>query len=350
MLAKVAPPANDFQALARYLVRGKSGAPDPTRVAWVFTKNLPTDDPLLAATYMEATAQLSARTRKAAYHLMVAWHERERPTPELMQEVARQTLQLAGLGEHQALVMGHSDKPHPHLHILLNRVHPVTGRAWKTSHDFAAFDRIMRQLSSGYGFEYAPAHIFNPDATESLPKKPNSRATYAAKRGGPTRRLQWSRQDAQALGESLSEDLTRSSTPDDVLQMLANRGLALEAKGRGHVIGNAQGYVKLSNVPLEATAHGLGLLREAIAARTQPQRSRRRVFDVDGVDVTRAFMAMGLTDRDDLAAAIEDARRERQVRRRRADASTMLMPIIPAGPHSRRRGRIRFRAGDPKER
>ena len=44
MLAKVAPPTNDFAALARYLVHGKHGTtPNPMRVAWMFTANLPND-------------------------------------------------------------------------------------------------------------------------------------------------------------------------------------------------------------------------------------------------------------------------------------------------------------------
>lgn len=178
MLAKVTPPTNDFHALARYLVRGKPGAkPDPKRIAWVFTQNLPTDDTDLAAAYMTATAGLSARTKNAAYHMMIAWHERERPSPELMQQIARQTLELAGLAEHQALIMGHGNKPHPHLHILLNRVHPETGRAWKANHDFARLDSIMRLLASEHGCEYTPVHSYNPDLTDDKPKRPNSRAT-----------------------------------------------------------------------------------------------------------------------------------------------------------------------------
>jgi hypothetical protein len=67
MLAKVAPPTRDFFALTRYLVRGKAGhASSPDRVAWMMAQNLPSDDPELAA-----TAALSPRTRRAAYHLMV---------------------------------------------------------------------------------------------------------------------------------------------------------------------------------------------------------------------------------------------------------------------------------------
>jgi hypothetical protein len=330
MLAKIAPLTNDFQTVARYLVHGKSGARhDPSRVAWIISQNLPTDDPQLAAKYMAATAQMSARTKNAAYHLMIAWHANERPTPEAMQNVALQTLELAELAEHQALIMGHGDKPHPHLHILLNRVHPDTGRAWKTSHDFAVFDRIIRELSETHGFAFAPAHTYNPEDTAALPKKPNSAATYAAKRGATTNRPQWSRNDARALGKKLSEDLSAESTTDDLVSLLESEGLAIEPKGKGYVVGNAQGYAKFSRLALEASAHGFARQRHAIAPLPRTPINRRRVFDVDGVDITRALITWGVADREDLDAAIEDVVRQRQATMRNtATASTMLVPTI----------------------
>lgn len=72
-----------------YLVNGNSKTPDPKRVAWTISHNLPTDDPEQAAKLMTATAQLSKRCKKAAYHAMIAWAPDEKPSPEIMQIVAR---------------------------------------------------------------------------------------------------------------------------------------------------------------------------------------------------------------------------------------------------------------------
>ncbi len=358
MLAKVAPPSNDFHALARYLVRGKSGKPDPKRVAWLFTQNLPTDDPMLAAKYMEATANLSARTRKAAYHLMIAWHADERPTPEAMQDVARQTLHLAGLAEHQALVMGHGDKSHPHLHILVNRVHPDTGRAWKTSQDFARFDRIMRELADAHGFAFVPAHTFNPEVTDTLPKLPNSPATYAGKRGAPTLRPQWSKAHARTTGERLSESLGMDATADDVLNALEQNGLALEAKGSGHVVGNADGYAKLSSLNLTASAKRLALTVGDVTSRLHnclPTRHHTRsVFDVDAVDIARAFHAIGLLTKDDVRRTIEDVKAERQTRRRPSLSAEMMattgLTHLSAPKHAPSRSRAIAQGRSPRGR
>ncbi len=346
MLAKIAPSSNDFHTLARYLVDGKPGTtPHPQRVAWVFAQNLPTDEPDLAATYMTATAARSKRTRRAAYHLMIAWHERELPTPEAMHAVARETLEMAGLGEHQALIMGHGDKPHPHLHILLNRVHPETGRAWRTAHDFARFDRIMQALSESHGFAYVPSHAFNPELTDGLPTKPDSPATYAAKRGASTKRLQWSKAGARAYGEALSEDLDQASTWEDVEAALAESGLALEKKGKGYVVGNAASYAKLSDLRLEATAKLMSRERSPLHA---VRAAGRSILSVDEIDILRFLAVYGLADRKDISLAVEQRAQDRAQRLSRAGvdlrdafSSTNLKPRARAVRTKARRPRDR---------
>lgn len=121
---------------------------------------------------MTATAALSPRTKRAVYHFMIAWAPEERPAPELMQTIARETLARAGLEEHEALLMGHGDRDHAHLHMMVNRVNPKTGIAWRVSHDYARFDRIMRDLADQYGFRTVPAHFYAPDETDEMPEKP----------------------------------------------------------------------------------------------------------------------------------------------------------------------------------
>lgn len=333
MLCKIAPSRSDFHALADYLLHGKSKQnTDPKRVAWVAAQNLPTDDPLLAAQYMAATAAQSTRIKKAAYHLMIAWHQREFPTPEAMQEIARQTLALAGLEQHQALIMGHGDRPHPHLHIMLNRVHPETGRVWSTAHDYRRFDAIMRQLSDAHGFLFIPAHAYNRELTDDQPSGPTSPAAYAAKRGANTRRLKWSRASARHLGMDLSEDLTPASTMEDIAVALADRGLRLERKGQGLIAGNDQSY---------ATFSSLGLTMTAASKQRVPH-----IFRVDGVDIARALAKLGLIDRAAVRKSVDAVMRDREDQqrlqslsgqmavelRRRLSASTA---IAPQAPHSR---------------
>lgn len=320
MLAQLDKPHNDFHALAHYLVHGNEKPTHPDRVAWVFGHNIP-DDPARAAKLMAATAELSRRCTNACYHATINWHPDEAPTPEIMQEIARKTLDLAGLGEHQALVMGHGDKPHRHLHMMINRVHPETGRAWSTSHDYRRFDRIMKQLAEEYGFRHVLPHSFHPELTDELPKAPNSGARYAARRGARTARPQWSRKSARRFGARISANLTHASTWGDVEQAFGDHGLKLEAKGGGLVAGDEAGYAKFSALGLAVTAKGLARrFGKSLAPPRKPRRSPpkrkvqawangRNVFSVDAIDIARA-----LGSRDDVLHAIRDAARQRKAR------------------------------------
>jgi hypothetical protein len=351
VLAKIAPSTNDFNTLARYLVRGKPGTvPDPKRVSWIATQNLPTDDPELAATYMAATAAASQRVRRAAYHLMVAWHANEHPTLDKMREIAFETLTLAGLAEHEALIMGHGDKPHPHLHILLNRVHPATGKAWSTGHDYKLFDAIMRQLSDAHGFRYVPAHTFNDELTDELPRRPNSRATYAGMRGAKTRRLQWSRASSRRFGTDVSEELGKSPSPEELAEIVAKRGLRLERKGQGYVVGNDVSYAKLSRLKLSSP--GKHTARERTPS-VYGRRDSLPMVLVDAIDIVRALKTIGLADRDDLERAIAERDQTRTARRQQlplihqanlapqnGPRSTYLNPIGNTGSNNGKRSRL----------
>ncbi len=323
MLAQLEAPTNDFMALASYLIHGKERPTNPKRVAWTLAHNLHTTDPILAAHYMTATAELSRRCKNACYHAMIAWHPDERPSPEMMQEIAQKTLHLADLGDHQALIMGHGDKAHAHLHMMINRVHPTTGRAWSTSHDYRRFDRIMKLLSEDYGFQYVPAHSFNPELTDELPKQPNSNATYAAQRGADTGRRQWSRSSARALGKRVSERLDRNASWDDMEFAMAEEGLEIQPKGKGLIVGNSKGYAKFSALGLKGSAQSRSRrLSAKQATRRPPTRSEpgRTIWTVDAIDIAKA-----IGTKHDVRHAVLDATKVRFARRARLALMQQLM-------------------------
>jgi len=60
--------------------------------------------------------------------LSLAWHKDDKPTPEHMIEAADAFLKHMGWDQHQAVYVAHRDTEHKHIHIIVNRVHPETGR------------------------------------------------------------------------------------------------------------------------------------------------------------------------------------------------------------------------------
>ena len=112
------------------------------RVAWVETLNLPTGDPERAWRIMAHTALAQAELKAAAgvkatgrkltkpvFAYSLAWHPDEKPTKAEQLEAARASLEAQGLEEHQAIILCHDDEPQAHVHVIVNRVHPGTGKA-----------------------------------------------------------------------------------------------------------------------------------------------------------------------------------------------------------------------------
>lgn len=110
------------------------------RVAWTDTRNCANTDPNLALVEMWKTADDQMHLKMAAGQTLggrktqdpvktisLSWHPSEMPTHEQMIDAADSYLTKMGWSEHQAVYIGHDDTKHPHMHIVLNRVHPETG-------------------------------------------------------------------------------------------------------------------------------------------------------------------------------------------------------------------------------
>ena len=117
------------------------------RVAWTEGVNLPVDDgptcgKLMRRTVNDAAALKAAagvattgrKLRKQFEHLTLSWSPDERPTRREMRAAALEALEARGYRGCQAFIACHTDRDHPHVHIVICRVDPKTGRARKPTH------------------------------------------------------------------------------------------------------------------------------------------------------------------------------------------------------------------------
>lgn len=229
-----------FRALATYLEHGRSGQ-ETDRIAWVTSRNLGTDDPELAAALMDATAAQNVRVERPVYHLSISFDPHDPVTPEQTQQVADRVLAELGLAEHQALIVAHQDRAHPHLHIMLNRVHPETGRAWGRWQDRATIERVLREQERALGLREVPGRLYQLDG-----QTPPERAALTT--GG--------RRQAERSGEPVFVEQVRAHVAEyraaasweDLAERLAAHGLRLERRGQGLVITDGEHHVKASHV------------------------------------------------------------------------------------------------------
>lgn len=155
MVPNVAKTGTSFKGAALYYLHDKRDAWEAERitadrVSWTSTRNMPTDNPELAWRIMAATAMdqdrlkaeagVKATGRKSAasvYSYSLAWHpdEKKNLSRAEMLRAADESLKAIGATGHQAMIVCHNDEPHPHIHVIVNRVSPEDGRMLSTSND-----------------------------------------------------------------------------------------------------------------------------------------------------------------------------------------------------------------------
>lgn len=219
MVPEIAKAGHSFKGAFAYYLHDKRQEQDAAhpataeRVAWVVTRNLATDDPHAAARIMIATAKSADELKKAAgikasgrksnshvYAYSLAWHPEETGSlsnKEMLRAVDV-SLKRIGAEEHQVVIVRHQDEPQPHVHVIINRVHPETGLMLKTDNDryklgdWALEYRRERGEELKYcpkreekrkaraAFQEASGREERPGRTET-PAKPEKRATEPEK-------------------------------------------------------------------------------------------------------------------------------------------------------------------------
>jgi len=147
MIPRVGPGGASFQGAGLYYLHDKD-ALTSDRVAFTHTLNTHTDSPDRSLKVMAWTALHQGELKQSAgvvatgrklekpvYTYSLAWAQDEAPAPQEMIAAAQDSLKALGMDDRQAVLVSHSDTDHPHIHVILNRVHPETGKAASTSKD-----------------------------------------------------------------------------------------------------------------------------------------------------------------------------------------------------------------------
>lgn len=166
MVPKIARGGRSFKAAMRYYLHDK-GADTSHRVDWIQTENMFTTDPAKAANVMAFTAKAQERLKEASgqsragrklenpvFSFSLAWHPEQLPTKDHMLATARQAIAMLKLDEHEAVIVAHKDEPQKHVHVIVNRVHPLTGLAGDVRNSKRKFSDFAREYEQTHGKIY----------------------------------------------------------------------------------------------------------------------------------------------------------------------------------------------------
>lgn len=140
------------------------GKSSTERVDFTEVLNMRTNDPEKAAKVMAWTAMHAAQLKEAAgfkatgrktensvYHFSLNWEPGETVPHKDMVEAAKSALTALGYENHEAVLAVHRDKPHQHIHIVVSRINPETGKTHNPNNDYEALQRWAYQYEKDRG-------------------------------------------------------------------------------------------------------------------------------------------------------------------------------------------------------
>ena len=146
MIAKIIKGTN-FSGVVSYMLSKREGQVKVLQANGV-RSSFPND----IAHDFNLQASMRPSVQKPVCHTILSFsaHDSERLTDATMVKIANEYLHKMGYGDTQSLIVRHSDRQHPHLHICINRI----GNDGKTISDCNEKYRSMkicRELTNRYG-------------------------------------------------------------------------------------------------------------------------------------------------------------------------------------------------------
>jgi hypothetical protein len=183
MIVKIELGGKSFKGLSDYLTHDPKAQSDE-RVAWTHTHKLANDHVPSAVDEMLWTARHAQLLKQEAgvraggratedpvKHISLNWSPEDSPNRQHMLATSESFLTAMGWNEHQALFVAHNDKPHRHVHIMLNVVHPETGLRLNDDFERRRAQAWALEYEREQGRIYCDQRLKRPEERENAPPR-----------------------------------------------------------------------------------------------------------------------------------------------------------------------------------
>ncbi|MFC3052287.1 relaxase/mobilization nuclease domain-containing protein [Kordiimonas pumila] len=229
-----------------YNLYGNKAEPNPHKCAWHVSKNMFTSDLDAAGNIMEATAS-NSKTPKPSYHFSIDWDRSEERflNQEKCIEAADKVLEKIGLSEHQALYFWHVDANHPHMHVVVNRVHEHTGIAWDVWKSKERLERATHEVAKEMDFLQVPGKHNEMDYT---PDKERTANSSRSERATSEQLKPWAKEKIPDIKAEIGNAFYHAESWQELTSTLSDAGYELRTKGQGYIITDGSNYTQLSKM------------------------------------------------------------------------------------------------------
>jgi len=172
------------------------------------------------AIYEVLNTQMQNRraTSDKTYHLIVSFRAGEEVSPETLQAIEAELCTGLGFKEHQRISAVHQDTENLHIHIAINKVHPVKHTLHTPFRDYKILAKLCAHLEQQYGLEV--------DNHSSQRNHTAGRARDMERHSGVESLISWIQQKAL-------DAIKQASTWAELHAALYENGLSIKPRANG---------------------------------------------------------------------------------------------------------------------
>ena len=142
---------SSFAGLVNYITNSQGIS---ERVGEVRITNCQSEDLRWAVGEVLSTQQQNTRAEgDKTYHLLISFAPGEKPSAEVLRDVEDRICAAMGYGEHQRVSAVHNDTDVLHIHVAINKIHPVRHTMHEPYRDFKTRSDICAKLEIEHGLE-----------------------------------------------------------------------------------------------------------------------------------------------------------------------------------------------------
>lgn len=263
--------AKRVAALGNYITNPASKKGTEKCTLWG-TLNIDATDKNSMLAEMTATAKASSRSKDPIDHWIISFKEGEKPEPDQVAEMVKAVLDDFEMSEHQALYALHEDTDNCHIHIMLNRVHPLLHQAFQINNGLYKIQAQKTVAKLAHDFDFEPEdndhYVVNDlGEVEHFGRAPDKSGSK------PEQRHAANEKGEEVIAERAKKELTEIfdsvKSWHELHQKLADRGYTYSKKSSGAVVCFDDVFIKASaasrkrNSSMKALEKKLGAFQSA---------------------------------------------------------------------------------------
>ncbi len=222
---------SSYEGLVRYILDPQN---KQERIGVIRCVNCYSDEPDFAMAEVLNIQQMNRRaTSDKTYHLVISFRDDEL-SEDILRKVEDDLCAGLGFGEHQRISVVHKDTDNLHIHVAINKIHPVKLTIHNPYCDYKAIGDICTKIEQQYGLI--------ADNHEPRKRGAQTRESDIAFKAGSESLVGWIQQECL-------DKLLSASSWDELHRVLADYHLELKVRGNGFVFVSDNGIgVKASAV------------------------------------------------------------------------------------------------------